>query len=535
MGIAGISTRKKARNIVAVTALAGVALGVLLCSPLSADAAVRDPASIDKSLQKIQELQDIQDALPPAAGNAPAEDGAAINTEGDEVVQWKDEDGQSGAPDVSDALPTDALVTAPVPALVTAPVAVRDPAAMPVVQPVSIIPAPLQPARRAAPVKNTGSFPLFKPVSVMRKAEKKSSAGTAPQIPTVMAAMPPAPQHLPMMVQSAEQASAFREAAQPQLEAGSYPVYSSKEATLSRQSVEMLSLIPPKGLPPKERIFRPHNPVEIKHMKASSVFTDDEADAGDNTAKDIISKDTVKNDLPGKDGKAAKKEEKVDTTIRRDKGLFVQVKKRDTSAFDNLETAREALEAGQMETAVSLYKRALEKEPANKQALFGLATSYQVSGQIEQARDLYIQLIKMDQNNWPALNNFLVLVSQEAPEDALKHLLSLQTTNPHFAPIPAQIGLIYLKQEKFPEAARYLSQAAVLDPQNMRYRYDLAVLLDHAGDTVSAVKLYEQVLEAGRQGKELPESPIKIQARLEDLAAQAVAEESPAGKAPESN
>lgn len=209
----------------------------------------------------------------------------------------------------------------------------------------------------------------------------------------------------------------------------------------------------------------------------------------------------------------------VDKIIGHDNSLIISVRKPDNTRLRDLQTAYDAFQSGQYESAIFFYKKVLAEDEKNKDALFGLAATYQRSGQLEQARDYYVKLINLDQNNWSALNNFLVLASDEAPNDALRQLKDLESSNPQFAPIPAQIGMIYIQQNNMQEAARSLSKAVSIDPSNISYRYVLAVVMDRLGKNDVAVKLYNQVLEAGRKGSALPESVDKIQDRIMALSA----------------
>ncbi|MDR3450686.1 MAG: hypothetical protein P4M15_13250 [Alphaproteobacteria bacterium] len=57
------------------------------------------------------------------------------------------------------------------------------------------------------------------------------------------------------------------------------------------------------------------------------------------------------------------------------------------------------------------------------------------------------------------------------------------------------------------QALRFLHRAAELDPRNMNYRLDLAVLYDRAGDGHNAAMLYREVLDAAaRHDPSVPSS-----------------------------
>lgn len=175
-----------------------------------------------------------------------------------------------------------------------------------------------------------------------------------------------------------------------------------------------------------------------------------------------------------------------------------------------LEKAYKALLIGQISAAISIYKDILEKEPKNKDAMFGLATSYHKNNQFEQARSIYTTLLNKEPSNKEALNNFLVLVAEEAPEDALIELEKLERINSDFSPIPAQIAMINLKLGDTEKAARYLRRAILLSPDNLSYKYNLAIIYDKLGKEEQAVQLYHQIIESARAGVIIPGSIDKL-------------------------
>lgn len=182
-----------------------------------------------------------------------------------------------------------------------------------------------------------------------------------------------------------------------------------------------------------------------------------------------------------------------------------------------LERAYKALLVGQNGAAISIYKEILEKEPENKDAMFGLATAYHKNSQFEQAREIYTKILKKNPADKEALNNFLVLVAEEAPEDALIELEKLERINSNFSPISAQIAMINLRLGNTDVAARYLRRAILLSPDNISYKYNLAVVYDKAGKEEQALPLYQQVVDAASSGDVVPGSVDKIRERMNYL------------------
>lgn len=178
------------------------------------------------------------------------------------------------------------------------------------------------------------------------------------------------------------------------------------------------------------------------------------------------------------------------------------------------EMAYRALMAGQIEAAISLYKQSLKMSPGNKTSLFGLATTYHRNGQLTQARMLYSEILSKYPDDRDTINNFMALISNSAPQDALVELLHLEAANPGFSPIAAQIGMIYQRLGDDARAVQYLEKAVGLSPENLSYRYNLAIIFDRLGHWQEAATLYQQLLNAASEGVTIPGDSRTIQERL---------------------
>lgn len=195
-------------------------------------------------------------------------------------------------------------------------------------------------------------------------------------------------------------------------------------------------------------------------------------------------------------------------------GANIAVKRQDMDVNYELEKAYNALLQGNTEIAVMIYNDIINAQPKNKYALFGLATTYHKLGLLEKARPLYGTLLEIDPYDKEALNNFLALVGEEAPDSAITYLEQLKSTNSDFSPIYAQLAQLYKKQGNMRSAILNMQQATAISPDNLIYMYNLAVLYDVNKDTRRAEALYRQILKAGMKGKEIPASVSDIQERL---------------------
>ncbi len=197
-----------------------------------------------------------------------------------------------------------------------------------------------------------------------------------------------------------------------------------------------------------------------------------------------------------------------------DVGITIQVKKQHFRINDYLEHAYESLMHDDYGLAIQYYNAILAKNPNQIDALFGLAATYHRSGDLEAAREFYGKVLSLEPDNLETLNNLLVLASQESPEDALQELALLESKNPHYDPIPAQMAAIYGHMQRFDDAIDKMRRAIQLAPNNMTYRYNMAVLLDNAGYKKQAISIYNDLKKSYLNGEKIPADINTIQERL---------------------
>ena len=195
-------------------------------------------------------------------------------------------------------------------------------------------------------------------------------------------------------------------------------------------------------------------------------------------------------------------------------GIKLSVKTPRVNVDQLLENAYDAAITGNQEEAILTYKRVLSVQPNSKLGLFGLATVYHRAGQTQLARPLYRRLLDLYPNSVEGLNNYLVLLSDDSPRDALMELEKLERSHVGFSPIPAQMAVIYEKLGDYYKAARKMSQAIELSPENLKYRYNMAIILDQQGDWEDAATFYRQLIVAEERGEKIPANSQEIQERL---------------------
>ncbi len=178
-------------------------------------------------------------------------------------------------------------------------------------------------------------------------------------------------------------------------------------------------------------------------------------------------------------------------------GLSIEViEKRDSKANRLKEKlAYNAAISGQYEVSLELYKQILKTEKNNNYAKFGLATSYHKLKQYKQAKSIYYDLLSADiDNKNEIIGNFLEILVEESPKDAKYVLARLSAQSPNTDYILARSALTYNKLNNKDEATLLLKRAIAINPKNIEYQYNLAIILDNNNEKQGALKYYRQAL-----------------------------------------
>lgn len=173
---------------------------------------------------------------------------------------------------------------------------------------------------------------------------------------------------------------------------------------------------------------------------------------------------------------------------------------------------------GQYEIAAELYRQVLVSEPKNNYSKFSLAVIYQKLGQNSQAKSLYQDLLKLNlDNDQEIIGNLLAIIIDESPKDASYLLSRLTTQNPDSAYILAQASLAYAKNKEYEKAAKLLEKSIAIEPGNIDYKYNLAIIYDKTSQTDKAINMYSEVEESYSNDKSQSISISQVENRLKTL------------------
>lgn len=166
----------------------------------------------------------------------------------------------------------------------------------------------------------------------------------------------------------------------------------------------------------------------------------------------------------------------------------------------DLSQGYQALQEGRLEAAQSAYRRLLQQEPRNVDALLGMAAVAARSNNPGEAGRLYLRALDVEPKNTFAQAGLLNLLGSADPagsEAKLKRLLADQPSAfLHFA-----LGNLYAAEERWPDAQQAYFQAHHLAPSNPDYAFNLAVSLEHIKQPKPALTYYQRALQLlGRDG-----------------------------------
>ena len=160
--------------------------------------------------------------------------------------------------------------------------------------------------------------------------------------------------------------------------------------------------------------------------------------------------------------------------------------------------------AGQYEVAIELSKQILASDPKNSYAKFILASCYHKLGQNAQAKKIYYELLKNqdydEQTRDEIISNLIEVLVEESPDEAIYFLSKLSYQSPKSAYILAGTAMAYEKIQRHEEAILLLQKAINIDPDETRYKFNLAIIFDKKGDYQNAIKYYRDVLDAYKKG-----------------------------------
>lgn len=176
----------------------------------------------------------------------------------------------------------------------------------------------------------------------------------------------------------------------------------------------------------------------------------------------------------------------------------IRIKQHKAESLDPLLSgAYRAYRSGKLDEARQLYGEMLAKDAHHTDALLGLAVIAQQRGEDILAVRYYTRILRLDPRNAAANAGMSALSTDEHNESRLKTLLDEQRDSAtlHFA-----LGNHYAGQSRWGEAQQAYFSACTLEPDNTQFTFNLAISLDHLGQHELAAQHYQHALQLDQAG-----------------------------------
>ncbi len=183
-----------------------------------------------------------------------------------------------------------------------------------------------------------------------------------------------------------------------------------------------------------------------------------------------------------------------------------------------LTNAYAALQSGKIEEARQLYADVLRSDGKSIQGLLGSAAVAMQQNNTDEASRLYFRVLDLEPRNPYAQAGIVALMGRADPAAAEAKLKQLIAREP-IASLHFTLGNLYGDQSRWAEAQQSYFQAHQLEPGNPDYAYNLAVGLEHIGQTKLASGFYRRAVELAQARGRAGFSLNQAQDRIRQLAA----------------
>ena len=183
------------------------------------------------------------------------------------------------------------------------------------------------------------------------------------------------------------------------------------------------------------------------------------------------------------------------SVAEREPDATIRIARQPAQVHPRVEAAYAAYQAGNLAAARAAYEDALREEPANRDALLGLAAIDVRSGRLEAAEATYRRLLRADPRDAHAQAGLLSLrAGASDPVAAESRVKNLLAADPQAHVLHFSLGNQFARQGRWPEAQQHFFKAFSADATNADYAYNLAVSLDHMRQPRLALQYYERAL-----------------------------------------
>ena len=177
-----------------------------------------------------------------------------------------------------------------------------------------------------------------------------------------------------------------------------------------------------------------------------------------------------------------------------------------------------AYQAGDIAKARTEYQQVLREEPANRDALLGLAAIEMRAQRYDLSQSYYQRILQADPRDPYAQAGLLALRSEQLdPVLAESRVKSLLAADREANVLYFTLGNQYAQQGRWAEAQQAYFKAFATDPDNADYAFNLAVSLDQLRQSKLALEYYRRALALAEK-RSASFAPEVARARVQQLA-----------------
>lgn len=166
---------------------------------------------------------------------------------------------------------------------------------------------------------------------------------------------------------------------------------------------------------------------------------------------------------------------------------------------------------GLVEDAILQYRKALQIDPAHRDARYNLALLYHEQGKIDDAIREYNELLRFKPDDFDALNSLGLAYFQKGLfEEALIQYRKALNIDPESVASYNNIGMVYAVKGQEEEAEKWFKWGLEIDPVSAETYYNLGYLYQKTGRLAEAAEAYKKAIGIKSDYKEAREKLSEI-------------------------
>ena len=181
--------------------------------------------------------------------------------------------------------------------------------------------------------------------------------------------------------------------------------------------------------------------------------------------------------------------------VAKDEDRQVTVTRSGSQIHPQVTAGYAAYQAGDLAKARTEYQQVLREEPANRDALLGLAALEMRAQRYDLSHGYYQRILQADPRDPYAQAGVLALRSEQLdPSLVVSRVKSLLAADREANVLYFTLGNQYAQQGRWAEAQQAYFKAFATDPENPDYAYNVAVSLDQLRQPKLALEYYRRAL-----------------------------------------